>query len=320
MTDAEDWGLLIMFLQMGHLINQSSRAFHVGWTTMLACVATMLACVLTVSAYAQQGQGDRFRAEQQQQANGAAVVPAGANANRSPFDFSKNAGEHPLDPVVRVMQVVKKNLDQNVRDYSCTLVKQEMLDGELGDRQHLFMKFRNEPFSVYMKFLEPHKDREVLYVAGQNDGKLIALECGLKRMIGPVALHPEGMIAMKGQRYPITRIGMHNLVGEYIRLAGHDNRFKECEVYTNPNVEIDGHSTTMIQVVHPIPRREFRSHIARVFLDNQRMVPLYYDSYTWPTKQGDPPPMEESYMYKNLQLNVGLTGKDFDKNNPEIFQ
>jgi hypothetical protein len=40
----------------------------------------------------------------------------------------------------------------------------------------------------------------------------------------------------------------------------------------------------------------------------------------WPAKEGEPPPMEESFAYTNLKFNNGFTERDFDKENAEIFK
>jgi hypothetical protein len=240
---------------------------------------------------------------------------------RSPFDLTQKPGEHPLEPVIRVLTEVRDHIDKNVADYSCTLVKRERLDGQLAEHQHLYLKVRHEPFSVYVKFLQPNQGREVLYVAGQNENKLIALEGGWKRrFMQPVSLDPAGMIAMRGQKYPITRIGIRNLVDEYLAIASRDTKYAECNLTSDPNATIEGRSCTLIQASHPVPRKEFRGHVARVFLDNELRVPIYYDSYGWPAREGADPPIEESYYYSNLKINNGFGARDFEKDNPEIFQ
>jgi outer membrane lipoprotein-sorting protein len=40
----------------------------------------------------------------------------------------------------------------------------------------------------------------------------------------------------------------------------------------------------------------------------------------WPDANGKNPPLEESYTYRNLQINTGLTANDFDPKNPAIFK
>lgn len=248
----------------------------------------------------------------------AAVATKPAN---KPIDFTKQGDEHPLMPVVRGLKASRDNFDATVRDYSCTFVKRERIDGELGDQQFIFMKVMQEPFSVYMSFLKPSTGREVLYVAGQNDGKLVALDVGVKRYLGKISLDPNGAMAMKGQKHPITSVGIRNLTEKLIKLHEDELQYQECEVTVNPSVPIITRNTTMVQVVHPTPRKTFKNHVARIFIDNELHVPIHYDAYSWPTENGGQPLLEESYTYQNLKLNNNFTGRDFDpNNNPDIFK
>lgn len=252
----------------------------------------------------------------------ASAAPAAAPATTpdGTFDLTQQPGEHPLAPVVRVFQASLDHMRQNVRDYSCTLVKKERVDGELGESQHIYMKVREEPFSVYMQFLQPYQGREVLFVDGQHDNEMLVLEAGFKRkLLGKMQLDPEGMVAMRGQKYPITKVGISNLLRQLVERSQADMKYGECEVKTNPNMSINGRSTTMIQVTHPVPRQNFRTHIARIFLDNELRVPIHYDSFMWP-EEGGQPPLEESYTYTNLKLNNNFSARDFDSTNPEIFK
>jgi hypothetical protein len=256
-----------------------------------------------------------------QQNAGAPVAPVAASRPAAEFDLSQQPNEHPLAPVIRALKTSQRTIDENIRDYSCTLVKRERVDGELGEHQHIFMKIMHQPFSVYMSFLKPFTGREVLYVAGQNNNKMIVLEAGFKRYLGKLNLDPAGTIAMNGQKHPITRVGIRNLTAELIQVYEAESQYQECEVTTQQDAKINGRSTTMVQITHPVPRQVFRSHIARIFFDDELRVPIHYDAYLWPSQQGGQPPLDESYTYTNLQINNGFTARDFDaENNPEIFK
>ena len=241
-------------------------------------------------------------------------------AAAKPFDLTQQPGEHPLTPVIRVWKEVLAHIDSNVRDYSCSFEKRERLEGRLGEKQIISMKVRHQPFSVYMFFHQPYQGREVLYIDGQNNNELTVLEAGFKRRLGPMNLDPNGWLAMRGQKYPITKVGIRNLMAEAIAYAEADTKFGECDVKTDLNTNIDGRPTTLVQIQHPVPRREFRAYITRIFLDNELRVPIHYDAYMWPEAQGQSPPLEESYTYRNMKLNVGLTADDFDPKNPAIFK
>jgi hypothetical protein len=247
-----------------------------------------------------------------------ADVPAATPG--APFNLTQQPGEHPLAPAIRVLSDVLANIDNNVRDYSCTLIKREAIEGELGEPQHIMMKVRNAPFSVYMVFLKPYQGREVLYVDGANNNEMVVLETGFKRHLGKLNLDPNGMVAMNGQKHPITQVGLRNLVNRLIVGKTAEMKFMECTVSSNPNTKIGNRPTTLIQIEHPLPRKEFPTHITRIFLDNELRAPVHYDAFMWPEAPGQTPPLDASYTYSNLKLNVGLAARDFDANNPELFK
>jgi hypothetical protein len=227
---------------------------------------------------------------------------------------------HPLAPALALAREVEKNIQDNVRDYTATLIKQERVGNELKPQEICYIKVRNHPLSVYMKFLAPEnlKGQEVIYVEGANEGKLIGhAGSGVMALAGSKWLDPKGPLAMLGQRYPITELGLANLVRRLIEVGQHDEQFGECDVWRNDDAKVGDRACIAFTVVHPEKRRGFLFHIARIFIDKELMVPLRYEAYDWPAKPGDPPPLLESYTYARLKLNSGLTDADFDPNNPE---
>jgi hypothetical protein len=236
------------------------------------------------------------------------------------YDFTQQPGEHPLAPVIRSLKASQEEIDRNIRDYSCTLVKREFVDGALGEYQHIDMKIQHQPFSVYMKFLKPFEGREVLYVDGQNNGSMIVLDAGIKRMLGKMTLDPKGALAMRGQRHPITDVGIRNLTEKLIKRWEAESQFAECEVTSNPDMKISGRKTTMVQVLHPVPRQNFQFHIARLFYDNELRIPIHFDAFSWPAQANGPPQPEESYTYTGLKINNSFPASAFDANNPELFK
>jgi hypothetical protein len=241
--------------------------------------------------------------------------------NGSPFDLEPREGEHPLMPAMRIAKEALAHIDSSIADYSATLIKEERVDGVLGEQEAAFIKVRHQPFAVYMYFLKPNKGRECLYNAGPGGAKglLVARDCGFKKRLGRFELDPEGRLAMKGQKYPISKLGIRNLVTELIDVATNDIQYGECEVQTRQSV-INGRETTLIEVIHPVPRRNFRFHKAEVFIDNELRLPIRYAAYMWPQNPGEAPPLEEAYTYLNVKLNNGYTDADFDKDNSEYFK
>ena len=233
--------------------------------------------------------------------------------------FAKlDPNEHPLMPALRWADKGLRDFAK-IRDYSATVVKRERVNGKVGEHEYLFIKVRHEPFSVYMSFLGPPnlKGQEVLYVEGQNNGNIWAHGTGIRKtMFGTVSLPPDGVIAMRGQRYPITELGIRNLMPRLLEVGQNDTKFGECEVKFLEGAKINGRRCTCIQVMHPKPRRNFLYHLARIFVDEELNMPLRYEAYDWPLEEGGAPRLIEEYTYLNVKLNQGFTDADFDVRNP----
>lgn len=235
---------------------------------------------------------------------------------------------HPLDPVLEYAQVGYARMKNDIRDYSCVLIKRERVEGKLVSYQHLEGKIRHrqqesgkvtQPFSVYLKFLAPSKvkGREVLYVEGANDGDLIARRGGQRLASLTMRLEPTGRLAMEGQRYPITEIGILTLVKRLVEVMEEDIQLGGApDVQFFDDAKLGGRSCTHIQVIHPT-RGDHRYHMARVFIDKEMNVPVYYAAYDWPATEGGKPVLLEEYAYTSVKLNVGLSDLDFQRSNPK---
>jgi hypothetical protein len=259
---------------------------------------------------------------QQTSSQGPGLTPQGGgaqgNIGASDALAVTDAGVHPLQAALDVANKGLASINANIQDYSATMVKRERIDGKLGDHEYMFAKVRHEPFSVYLYFLAPDavKGQEVLWVDGRNEGNMLAhAGSGVRAMVGSVSLKPDGVLAMQGNRYPVTEIGVENLAKRLVEVAEHDKQFGECEVNFFKDAKVNGRVCTCVQVVHPVPRRNFRFHLARVFIDDEYMIPIRYEAYDWPQEQGGQPVLMEEYTYMNVKINNGFTDADFDPKN-----
>jgi hypothetical protein len=256
--------------------------------------------------------------------------------SKADVDPNASVRQHPLDPALALAHDGLRNIRANVRDYKCVMVKRERIGDTLHDYEYMFAKIRNEqvsngqvvvPFSVYLYFLKPEdmKGREVIFVRGQNDDKMIAHERrdSFKGKFGSVWLRPDGSMAMQGNRYPITEIGLETLVVRLIEKGTRDKQNgtpEECVVEFRKGAKINGRQCTMLEVKHPQPRDYYDFYVARIFIDDEYNVPLRYVAYSWPAQAGAEPGNDElieEYTYLKLELNVGLTSQDFDPANTE---
>jgi hypothetical protein len=221
--------------------------------------------------------------------------------------------EHPLTPVLS-WAIGALPAIEGLKDYSATLVKRERVDGKLGGYEYLAIKVRHRPFSVYINFLGPAtvRGQEVLYVEGQNNDDMRA-HTGHSQVT--VSLHPDSPMAMRNQHYPLTEIGIVNLVRRLVDVGQQDVRQGECEVKYFQKTNVNQRVCTMVQVVHPVPRQMFRFHLARIFVDDELRLPIRYESHDWPRQPDGLPPLIEEYTYLDLKVNIGLTDDDFTTTN-----
>ncbi len=245
----------------------------------------------------------------------------------SPVPAQKSEAEHPLDFALRLAGASVEHIRSKVHDYTATLKKRTRIQGELGELETLEIKVRHRrikngeitvPMSVYLHFLGPDsvKGREVIWVEGRNNGKLIAHEPGL-RNVANFYLDPKSYLAMRGQRYPITDIGIENLTVKLIEAATRDRKYGECEVRLKENVKVGDHLCDMIEVMHPVRREHFDFARACVYFSRELNMPVRYASWSWPTGPAEDPALEEEYTYLNVRVNVGLEDRDFDVDNPD---
>lgn len=236
------------------------------------------------------------------------------------------AKAHPLDPAIELARQALESLRTDVRDYEATLRKQERIGEKLNPPEKMFIRVRQKkeedgkvqkPFAVYIKFLEPAsmKDQEVLWIEGKNNNKLLGHQGGtLGRFTPAIWLDPKGALAMRGNRYSIMDVGLENLVVKLIEKGERDRKYDEVEV-TFTDEEFDDIPCTRLDVIHPVRRAHFDFHIARIWIDKERMLPLRYAAYDWPPKTGGKEQLLEDYAYYDLKLNVGLEDSHFDEYN-----
>jgi hypothetical protein len=222
--------------------------------------------------------------------------------------------DHPLRPAIDLAEESLATMEA-VSDYTAVFSKRELLGSRLTS-QTMEMKFRHRPFSVYFKFRGAEAGREVIYIDGRNRGNLLVHETGVAALAGTITIAPTAPEVMKNTRHPITQAGLYNLVAKVVDQWRSESRYGEVDVKTFPNAKLGDLPCIAIQTTHPQPRREFKFHMTRLYLDRDQKLPVRVEQFGWPRNGSDKPPLVEEYTYTNVRVNVGLTDLDFDQRNP----
>ena len=234
-----------------------------------------------------------------------------------------DAAEHPFDPLLEIAESCVRKIDAEVYDYSAVMTSQVRIDGVLKAPRKLMCKIRhprNEPnkntFSVYTRFLEPEsiKGQEAIWVDGWHKNNIVAHITGIAN-VKRFYLPPDSSYAMDGNLHPISDIGFRQLLVKMCDVAKKDRKYGECIVTVTKGLVMDGHKCTMLEAKHPVKRDHFEFHIARIYIDDQREIPLAYEGYMWPEQDGGEPVLLEKYYYSDVKFNQGFKDIDFDPAN-----
>ncbi len=257
-------------------------------------------------------------------------------ANSLTLDESARSAtrESSMSEVLGLARAALASMHANVSDYTCRFVKHEQDNsGRLGEPTEMNMKVMTRhrggkldaPLRVYLDFVSPEsqRGREVIWAEDLHDAQLVVHEAGWMGMI-TVRLDPNGMIAMKGQRFPISEIGLTRLVELLIERGGEDEGNPDISVTITPGFAIEGVNAELIQVHRAKPSGKANDFsLAEIAIDRQRMMVLQYRSFGWPSDESAAPgkpdaaPLIESYTYHDIRINVGLDEADFDPKNPK---
>ena len=216
---------------------------------------------------------------------------------------------HPLVPALRMAYASRATLAE-VRDYTAQFVKKEWVTDHYITH-NMDMKFREQPFGVYLRFRDPHEGRQVLFVKGSNADQILVREKGLASLAGTIRLNPTDSLALSENRHPITEIGIRNMLGGIIRQWEAEGQFGEIDVGYYPDAKLGNYPVRVIRTTHPRRRRQFKYHITQLYLDEKTLFPVRVDQYDWPQVEGGKPMLVEQYMYSAVRTNQNLPAAEF---------
>lgn len=227
-------------------------------------------------------------------------------------------GRWALESSLSLLELGRERL-QKMSGYSVTFARQERIDGELLDPQTIKLKVRHEPFSLYMKWTEGDKGRQLIYVHGQNEGQVLIQPGGfVGRATGALPFAPDHPKILAESRYPATMAGflaMTDTIAQHHRddlkltqgvlseIRG-DQSFEERPCYL----------TTLCyenETINPIYRKSM------IYIDKELSIPVCVRNYTWIKGQkvveDNEESLIESYSFTGMEAAVQLSDNDFTK-------
>ena len=223
---------------------------------------------------------------------------------------------------IALLEMCLDNYNKNYRDYTCTLIKQEVIRGTRKPEQWMNVKFTDKPFSVAMKWLDktpkgalandqvkklyvPMGDR-ILYIEGKYDNKMVIRISNplLRSLLGTQKRPPDGKDAMKNTLRPVSMFGfkrgINSLLDVYRQAAKKGHLKQEFGGYVN----VAGRDA--IVLVRYLPAKEnYPAKRTEICIDLKTLVPIRIQGFDWDGH------CTSRYVYKDVKFNVGLDNTGF---------
>lgn len=247
-------------------------------------------------------------------------VTAPADVDLSPEQRSERALQAKVELLEKGVAFLK-----SMPDYTAQFSKQELVHGELLEEQTMQMKVRHQPFCVYLKWIDYDIGREVMYVDGVNEGKMLVHAGGWKSRLPAILMEPDGSLAKKEARHPVTEAGLLNLALTILSYNKADlarANFKLCQQLADQSVGGRDCRCFNLEYRDRATSPEYRKSV--VMIDKEWGVPLFVKNFGWPNEDQTPTDNEldeatltESYTYSDVKFRSGLTAYDFDNANED---
>lgn len=237
-------------------------------------------------------------------------------------DFT-DAKKSNLDDALKLLAKAKAWADE-VKDYECLYLREELIQGKLDGKDKeiknlVHLKVRHQPFSVYMKWLEPDskKGREVGWTS--PDKEMCVKGVPLVKS-API----DGIIATSESRRPINQAGLKNMI-ERLNISWEKEKkmgktaveFQDVQIklkLTDSEHTLDCHCVTTI---HDPQHREtpdghkFQFYRTRCYFEKQTGMLVRMEGYDWPKNDDDEGRLLERHTFLNMKTNVGHDDKTF---------
>lgn len=189
--------------------------------------------------------------------------------------------------------------------YTARFEKQERIGGRLRPLEEVEVAIREDPLSIRMKWVgRIDRGKDALYVEDENDDRL-RVYTGHKSLKMRLNLDPDGDTAMKGNRHPMTGLGLLTLARGLLQGAG------EAAPAPKESFRHLGRSRLLGREVNLVGRRTFPAgdappqHVLYA-LDAERGFPLMAVRYDGRGR------LVELYCYKKVDPAADLPEAIFD--------
>lgn len=296
---------------MIEMVSRMRRTIAVG---LILCVALLVQC--TLAPRGKERTDQLVKGPVEGEAIASVVPPPAPDTSLTPEQkLQRHLQADPAD----ALKALLANYEREIRDYRCTFIKKERVNGTLCDEQVMEAKFKEDPFSVYLNWTELGGSlaQKAIYVDGKwtgDDGEKMA-QVNPAGIIGVLAKRVKqdihGASAERASRKFIDDFGLANSLRMIIHYDDKAYQRGELSLRYVGEGEIAGRPTFVIERHLPYTGEngEYPEAYLIVHIDQAYGLPAAAMGYSSDKPSDDT--LLGSYLWTNVELNVGLTDADF---------
>jgi outer membrane lipoprotein-sorting protein len=196
-----------------------------------------------------------------------------------------------------------------VSDYTCKLDKRVRKNGVLHEDLAIAVKYR-KPGQYYFHWEQgPARGREVIYVQGRNENRLVAHPGGVLRFL-TLRLDPAGHLAMKANRHSLQHSGMDKIIEQVEADYDRARKMGIDAIRCTGEGRFGDKAVWIIEGAFPADNGFYARKVI-LLLDQAMGLPVKISIF------GASDRLVEEYAFQDLKFNTGLTEDDFNPANPE---
>ena len=199
-----------------------------------------------------------------------------------------------------------------VQGYTARFVRQEVVEGTLRPREEALLKFQR-PGLMYLRWIAgPPEGREILFVPGRNDGRMLVRAPGWLSRLVTVAMAPDSPRVLRESRHPVTDVGIGRLIELIVDNARRAAAAGELTLRAHGVVAGTAGPERRLEAILPRGgQRRYYCYRLELAVAVGSGLPVKATIYDWDNRK------VAHYEYLDLSLNPALTAGDFDAANPD---
>jgi outer membrane lipoprotein-sorting protein len=234
------------------------------------------------------------------------IKGAGGNS-KLPAPSAKRLMELAKTDHIKMLEWSMALYDQNVKDYSAVLHKQERIGGKLIKPQQIAFWFKEKPYSLLMKWEKNAVSIDkLLYVEGQENGNMYVHPTAPFAWIKSVKRKPRCKEALKGSLKTADEFGFYRNMQYLHKVLTKAQNSKSVQMRLLGTSNVYGRDTIAMEASFTGSDCQYKKIIMHFGTEN--ILPLALAFYD---RSGG---LYSSYAFSNLKINTGMTEDLFCKN------